>query len=157
MRYFLVSIIVIIVLGSYSAQCQGQVSYQDSIILPSGEKSYFTYIKDALVRGDWPIICIDMMHDEFGIADWYMVTYSGGNIALMRELRPGYASFELIAGSTGKVPYDLYYLYSLKLIKNNVKPGQKIIVSDSKEALDQMAKKLHTKRRTKELAIFQVR
>ncbi len=157
MRKNLFFLIAMMVLGSCLSYSQPQPTYQDSIILPNGEKSYFNILKDALVETDWPILTISMMQQEFGPADWYMVTYSGGNIALMRELKPGYASFELVASSTEQVPYELYYLYSLRMIKVNVKPGQKIIVSDDKEALDKMAKKLKTIRRSKELAMFLIK
>lgn len=136
--------------------CFSETVLRDSVKAPDGRVIVFDYVMNAIEADSiWPLPTVGLMKENLGeSADWYILTYSGGNIALMRDTKTKNENYQLVTSSVGRVPYDLFYLISLRLIELHAKRGESIIISDSKSSLNKMAKKLRTMRRNKELAKF---
>ena len=140
--------------------------YHDSSLVIDGKTTNFSYLRDTVREKDWFFTTISDMRTKMGAADWYMITYSGGNISLIHQVGQGYESYDLVTASVKEIDYKNYFLISLKLIELKVKSGQSIIIADSQEALKKIiihesskktSPRLETIRLTEELAKFQKR
>jgi hypothetical protein len=141
-KFCFFAVLTIILLATEMAVVGQSEVYKGTCVI-AGKKISFGYIKTALAPKDWLTWVAEDMQSKAGNADWYMCTYSGGNIALTHRLGENYESFELSAPEVrSRVPYKDYYTVSLGMINAIVKSGETVVVSDSEDQLEKISAKL---------------
>jgi len=145
--------IVLFVATSLICSAHSSATFSETCDIRS-EAVGFAYTCDTLAHDEWLARITTGMQERLGAADWYMVAYSGGNIALIHKAGQVYESYDLMASTVGQVNYDDFYLISLKMIEKLVPPKKSIIISDSEETLAKIAKHLAILQGDKELIKF---
>lgn len=154
MKKLILLTISLLLTANLATFSQSSNVFTDSTQISTGQQIYFSYTQESLKNGEWLITVVTDMKNKIGVADWYMITYTGGNISLIRQIGDNYESYNLQTNGVDSLSYRYFYLISLRMIEGLVQSNQSIIVSDSIEALNDMAPKLKTIRRINELAKF---